>query len=113
MRHRGIATVLGAGIAGLTLVPAAVAHHSEPYCKYGAGTLPDNITVQYKRWGEDCNGLRVTLEFGDGRRGVIFYGGDGTDGRSEDADPRTEPPTKKPAEKKRCKKNRKGRRCPR
>ena len=112
MKGKGIkAAALGVGIAGLGIVPTAAAHHSEPYCKYGTGVLPDNVTVEYNRWGEGCNGLKVTVDLGD-RLVILSHGRSETSAHSEQASAepsRSTEPSKKP--KKRCKKRRKGGRC--
>ena len=112
MRGRGMAAVLGTGIAGLSLVPVASAHHGDPYCEYGARTLPDNVTVEFYRFGEGCDGPRVTVDLENGKQVVLFHSsresGAGVQPRKAQA-AEAEPAKKK----KRCKKNRRGRKCAR
>lgn len=76
MRRSSKAGFLGAGLAALTLAPAAGARHSEPYCHWGSGVLPNSdvlrVTVERDRFMQDeCDGTTVRVRRAGGGELVL------------------------------------------
>lgn len=103
------AGLIGTGFAVLALTPAAGAHHSEPYCYWGHGVLPNSdvlkVTVERDHFMQSgCDGTTVRVRFVDGRELVMVSRSDEERRAAEQRDARaseSQPAKAKPKKAKR------------
>lgn len=61
--------LVAAGVVACLFAPTAPAHHSEPYCYWGKGVLPESelvtITLEHPRLFERCEYTRIRVRAGN------------------------------------------------
>lgn len=77
MSRSSKAGFLLSGLAALTLTPAADARHSEPYCYWGNGVLPNSealrVTVERDHFMQDeCDGTTVRVRLAGGGGEIVL-----------------------------------------